>query len=323
MKIFLYKLLIYTLLLGTVLSLYIVIVYIRPDFVDYFYARFTTPKANSLIIGTSRAAQGIKPEIINNSLIPEKENKIINHAFAGGPSSYGPNYYREILNKLNNDSDKGLFILSVIPWSFCTTLDNINDDSLQFYEVKNNLFVGNLKSSSSNPNFEYLYKYWNPKLSVFEHSFKHAIEYGGILQLHPDGWLEVNIPMDSIARNGRVDRSTQEYKEKAETLKWSDTRLYYFNKIISHLKPRGEVYIVRLPVSKGMADLEKDVFPDFDNTIKSIAKKHNIKYINYINESGKFLTTDTHHLWREESERISNQICDSILAYRKSIHIVK
>lgn len=298
------------------ISLYVLVIYFRPDFVDYFYYRFTTPKSNSLILGASRAAQGIKPEIINKRICTDDKTRIINHAFAGGPSSIGPNYLKEIKQKLNENSIDGLFIISVVPWNFCTSIGNTEDDEQQFFEVRRNLFVGNLKSSSSNPNFEYLWKYWNNKFTVFEHAFKYMLNYDGILQLHPDGWLEVNISMDSVIRENRVINSTNEYKEISLTVKLSDTRFYYFEEIIKYLKERGEIYLIRLPVSKGMAELEVSEFPEFDNQIQKIADKYNIQYINYIKESGKYLTNDTHHLWKDESEKISHQICDSILLVR-------
>lgn len=316
---FIKKIILFFILLGIISTVYVLVIYYNPYLVDNFYYRFTTKKAKSLILGTSRSAQGIKPTIINK-IISQADNKIINHSFAIGPSSYGPNYYKEIYNKLDTNSTNGLFILSVDPWSLTVTKTNINDDTLDFFEVKGKLFVGNLKSSSSNPNYEYLWEYWDNKYSIFENAFKHMINYHGILELHEDGWLEVNIKMDSASVQGRILKSTNEYKEKAETIKLSNTRFSYLEKIITYLKNRGEIYLVRLPVSIGMAKIEKSVFPKFDNRIQAIADKFNIKYINYIDESGNFQTIDTHHLWREESQRISNQICDSILEYRKINH---
>lgn len=319
---FINKIILFFALLGIISTLYVLVIYYNPYLVDNFYYRFTTEKAKSLILGTSRSAQGIKPTIINK-IIPKVDNKIINHSFAIGPSSYGPNYYKEIYNKLDTSSSNGTFILSVDPWSLTVTKTNINDDTLDFFEVKGKLFVGNLKSSSSNPNFEYLWEYWDNKYSVFENAYKHMINYHGILELHEDGWLEVNINMDSTAIQGRILKSTNEYNEKAGTLKLSNTRFSYLEKIITYLKNRGEIYLVRLPVSLGMAEIEKTYFPDFDYKIVELTKKYNIKYINFFKESGQYKTIDTHHLWREESERISNQICDSIIEFRKSYHYIE
>ena len=43
---------------------FLVLLSLTNGYTDPFYLRFTTPKNNNLIIGTSRAAQGIQPEII-------------------------------------------------------------------------------------------------------------------------------------------------------------------------------------------------------------------------------------------------------------------
>lgn len=317
MKKFLSKLLTYLLLIGLLVILYILLIAWRPDLVDNFYYRFTTEKANSLVLGGSRAAQGIIPDVFNDSIC-NKKNKLINHAFALGPSSFGPNYYKEITKKLKNESSSGLFIISINPWSLSTRIENTSDDSLMFFEVERNMFVGNLNSSNSNPNFDYLTNYWNEKFHPFEMIFKHLMHYEGILELHENGWLEVNINMDSASLNNRVLNSTTEYKEKAKNVKFSYTRLFFLEKIIRYLEKRGDIYFVRLPVSVGMAEIEKTKFPEFENIIQQLAGKYNIKYINFINSSGEYLTTDTHHLWKEESELISQQICDSILTYRKS-----
>lgn len=316
MKKFLLNTLLYFILLGIIVSIYISIIYFRPDLVDYFYYRFTTERSNSLILGGSRAAQGIKPQVFNNRIC-NNDNKIINHSFALGPSNFGQNYFREIKQKLKPNGDNGLFIISVVPWNFATDITNVQDDSLLFFEVRQNLFVGNLKSSSSNPNLEYLWKYWNDKFSVFEMSFKHLIDYKGILKLHADGWLEVNIAMDSTSVRKRIKNTTRGYTERSKYVKWSNTRYHYFEEIVNYLHKRGEVYIVRLPASRNMAELEYKKFPDFDKNINAIALKYDIPYINYMGESGNFLTTDTHHLWKEESERISNYFCDSIIYYRE------
>ena len=312
MRKFLNKVVIYFILLGLVVGLFITVIFFKPELVDNFYRRFTTDKANSLILGTSRAAQGIKPSVINEIICTDK-NKIINHSFAVGPSSIGPNYYREITQKLKKNTTNGIFIISVDPWSIATTTENIDDDSLKFFEVETELFVGNLTSSSVNPNFDYLYKYWNNRFSPFGNGFKELINYEGLLYLHKDGWLEVNLNMDSIPLNNRIRKSTNEYREKGVYL--SETRFYYLEKIINYLDSKGEIFFIRLPVSPGMAELEHERFPEFDEIMNGISKKHQRPYFNFISESGNYQTIDTHHLHQKESERITYRICDSISNY--------
>lgn len=315
MKKYISNTILYILLLGIVAILYIVLIFFRPDLVDSFYYRFTTDKANSFILGGSRAAQGIKPDVINKK-VDLGDNKIINHSFALGPSSFGPNYYREVTKKLSKESNSGFFIISVGPWTLATGIDNIEDDSTKFFEVENKLFVGNLKSSSTNPNFDYLYNYWNNKFSPFANIFKSVINYEGLITLHEDGWLEISIDMDTATNNARIKRSEEEYKTKQ--VKLSNTRFYFLDKIVGYLNDYGNVILVRMPVTSQMKVIENSRFPEFDELIQKIADKYNIKYFNYIGESGKFLTTDIHHLYKDDSERFTIMLCDSINYYLRS-----
>jgi hypothetical protein len=306
----------YVVLLAFVTGIYLLVIYLRPDLVDDFYYRFTTPRANSIILGGSRAAQGILPDVINKR-VTTGDNRIINHSFALGPSSYGPNYLREVKKKLKKQSTEGVFILSVNPWSLATGSSNVEDDSTKFFEVERELFVGNLKRSDLNPNLEYLFKYWNNKFSVFENAFKQLIHYKGLIELHPDGWLEVSISMEPEELKERIERSTDEYRGNESI--FSNTRLMYLEKIIRYLQNYGAVYLVRLPVSEGMRAIETDKFPDFDLRILELARKCDISYINLIGASGEYLTTDTHHLWKEDAIRVTERLCDSLIHDRSRV----
>lgn len=310
---FLSKILLYFSLLAALALLYLLLIYLRPELVDDFYYRFTTPKANSLILGSSRSAQGIRPSVINKRICTE-DNNIINHSFAIGPSSIGPNYYREITKKLKSSSTHGLFIISVDPWTLSTGILNVDDDSTKFFEVRKELFVGNLKSSSTNPNLDYLYNYWNNKFSPLLMLIKQTINYKNMLILHSNGWLEMDIDMTPEVVEQRIKSSTAEYGDKEDKL--SETRFYFLEKMIRLLIKHGDVYLVRMPVSLPMAELEKNHFPEFENKIQNISNKYQIDYFNFIGASGKFKTTDTHHLFKDESERFTNILCDSIAESR-------
>ncbi len=315
MRVFITKLFIYLGLIAVFLGLYLLLIYNRPDLVDDFYYRFTTPKAHSLILGGSLAGQGIHPDIINTQL-DLGENHIINHAFAVGPSSYGPNYLKEITKKLKKGSADGLFIISVSPWTLGK--DNENDDSTQFFEVERKLFVGNLKSSSLNPNLEYLIHHWNNKFEPFVRLYKYFTNYQGIAILHSNGWLEVIAKMDSISNNERIKRSLE--SSKYNTFSLSNTRLLYLDKIISYVDKFGEVIIIRMPVTRQMADLEKTKYPEFDTIIQGIADKNNVHYFNFMGLSGQFLTVDAYHLYKKDGEKFTNLLCDSINKYLNSVN---
>ena len=161
--------------------------YSHPAFVDEAYYKFTTPRASSLIIGTSRAAVGIVPYVINKRLFGG-EKRIINHSFTFGTSNFGPRYLREIQNKLRfNHEHNEVFIISVDPWSLSIDKKD-KDDTNSFIEIKNDVFVGGLRSSSVNPNVEYLRKYWINRFNPLIIIFKKIINHEGLWILREDGW---------------------------------------------------------------------------------------------------------------------------------------
>ncbi|GAB4311642.1 MAG: hypothetical protein Kow00127_01680 [Bacteroidales bacterium] len=307
MKNFLKHIILYFLLLGIITGIYLVIIWLKPEWVDNFYRRFTTPRAPSMILGTSRPAQGIRPAIIAKEL---GYNGIVNHSFAIGPSSYGPNYLREISQKLDTTSRNGLFILSVDPWSLATGTENKSDDENLFYEVRNKLFVGNLRSSSTNPNLQYLEDYWSDRFLLFVNAFKSLIHYKKRIVLHENGWLEVYLPYDTVQCNRRIKQSTAEYAAKSQMV--SNTRVQYLEKIISLLKNHGKVVLVRMPVSRPMARLEEKKFPEFGRIMEEVAQRNEVRYIDFFGLSGSFTTVDTHHLYRNETGRFTEMLCDSI-----------
>ena len=302
----------FLIILVILIGSYLVLIYIYPSLVDPFYYRVTTEKSSSLIIGSSRSAQGIVPFIINDEIF-EGEKKIINHSFAGDLSKYGPRYFREIKNKIKPEKGNNIFILSVNPWVLSTNIANIEDDTLLFSENINNYFIGNMSSSSSNPNFEYLFKYWSRKSNPMIDIIKKISNYKNSMKLHSDGWLEVNVPSDQIYSDQKINNGLQKYIRRK--LKFSQTRLNYLEQIILYLKEYGQVYLVRLPISQDMHSLENKEFGNFDSLMNDLALNYSLHYINFISESGNFLTNDVSHLNKIAGIEVTKQLCDSIKSY--------
>ena len=146
MRKFLFKI---TVFLFFVIMGFFIILYYADGSTDAFYIRFTTPKQENLILGNSRAAQGLIPDIFNEIC----NMKIFNFSFTISQSPYGETYFNSIKNKVKKGNRAGLFILTVDPWSISSKTKNPND-SANFREVK--LCLGNTKNVNSNPNFEYL-----------------------------------------------------------------------------------------------------------------------------------------------------------------------
>jgi hypothetical protein len=162
---------------------------LRRGYVDAFYARFASPPAGSLVLGTSRAAQGIKPGVLAARLSGRYQGPWLNYAFTLAESPYGPGYLSSIRRKLAPGTQHGLFILAVDPWSLSMPKKALLAKPLAYPEA--NSMVSQLRSVSQNPNFDYLAHYLHKPFYqlLLNANTAHVIE-----RLHPDGWLEIALP---------------------------------------------------------------------------------------------------------------------------------
>ncbi|EPR66228.1 hypothetical protein [Cyclobacterium qasimii] len=271
---------------------------------DPFYIRFTTPKQQSLIIGTSRAAQGLQPQIFQQLL----NRDINNFAFTIAHSPFGKVYYESIKRK-HNKKDGGLFIVTVDPWSISSWCESPNDLG-QFRE--NQLCLNKTHVVDSNPNFFYLFDNLPGKYSnIF-------INIKSNMYLHKDGWLEVyNIKMDSATVKRRVSQKVKTYRNGyLPKTKFSSVRLEYLKKTITYLKEYGSVYVVRLPIHKNIMEIEKELMPDFDLTI-SEAIDLSDGYLDMTPQNDLYNYTDGNHLYSQSGEKVSMIIANWILEIDK------
>ena len=115
MKTFIIKTSTFTLLFAAGIYLYILL--LADNETDGYYGRFTTPAYSSLILGSSRAGQGIEPDILNAHL-GLKNDAFFNYSFTVFKSAFGDPYLEAIKRKLKDPVDAGFFILELNPWSF-------------------------------------------------------------------------------------------------------------------------------------------------------------------------------------------------------------
>ncbi|MCU0370223.1 MAG: hypothetical protein MUC31_02320, partial [Bacteroidales bacterium] len=251
MKKFLIEVLVFLVILLT--SFYLI--FLRADGkTDAFYLRLTTKKQHSLILGNSRAAQAIKPSVLNDVL---SRNDLFNYSFSIHLSPYGPTYLNSIKRKLDQDTKDGIFILSVDPWSISTVSADPNDTA-KFGELK--MFLGKIRHVNLYPNVPYLFSsYDKPYYNLL-------LNAKSPTTLHRDGWLEVNVTMDSAKVKRRIERKISQYRKgNLPTHKFSEVRLEYLIKTIEYLKNFGKVYLVRLPVITEIMAIEQELIPDFDS----------------------------------------------------------
>ena len=262
--------------------------------VDAFYGRFTSPPAGSLILGTSRAAQGIRPAVLQAALGKSFEGPLLNYSFTLTHSPYGPAYLRSIQRKLRPGVKNGLFIVAVDPWSLSRA-----KSSKDFPE--SNSFIGQLSEVSQNPNLPYLTRFQTKPLYRLLLDYATATE-----RLHPDGWLEVNINTDSAQVRARTARKLQDYRSLAKAQRLAEGRVQALRQLVQYLKPLGRVVLVRLPVGPGLLQLEASYQPEFDLLMRQTADEFNVPYLDY--SARPYATTDGNHLQREASQAFSQQL---------------
>ncbi|MBO2009115.1 hypothetical protein [Hymenobacter negativus] len=262
--------------------------------VDAFYGRFTSPPAGSLILGTSRAAQGIQPAVLAAGLDSAFDKPLLNYAFTLTHSPYGPAYLASIQRKLRPEVRNGLFLLAVDPWSLSLT-----GPEGRFPEDQS--FIGQLKQVSQNPNLPYLTRYQTKPLYRLLLDYATATE-----RLHPDGWLEVNIGTDSAQVRARTARKLQDYRLLAASQHLSAGRLLALRQTIQFLKPHGRVVLVRLPVGASLLQLENVYQPGFAQQMRQLATDFAVPFLDYSTQP--YATTDGNHLQRAASVDFTQQL---------------
>ncbi|MDO7853456.1 hypothetical protein [Hymenobacter convexus] len=271
---------------------------LRRGQVDAFYGRFTSPPAGSLVLGTSRAAQGIRPAVLAARLGGRFEGPLLNYAFTLTHSPYGQAYLRSIQRKLRPEVKNGLFIVAVDPWSLSLT-------GPEGVFPEDQSFIGQLHQVSQNPNLPYLTRYQTKPLYRLLLDYATATE-----RLHPDGWLEVNIGTDSAQVRARTTRKLQDYKQLAAAQHLSASRLQALRQTIEFLKPHGRVVLVRLPVGPSLLQLEQVYQPGFDQLMRRLANNSAVPYLDY--SAQPYATTDGNHLQRNASAAFSEQLAKDL-----------
>lgn len=279
-------------------------------FSDFAYKRFTVGKQHSLVIGTSRSAQGIHPAVINDYFSGNSEFSlpIYNFSFTVTDSPYGEVYYNAIRKILNADRErnkKGLFILSVDPWSL------LMEDTWDAEGCREKAScVNKIKLTGMNPNFQYLAYYFQLRDMTWVDQ---------TMQLQDDGWLKINFSMANTALvNENVKQKCALYRTYRMTK--SLYRLCWLEKTIVLLKQYGDVYMCRMPVHVEMLEIENANWGNFEEDIRKISSFHGVPYISFVYEVDKYRTIDGNHLCKDDGALFTKNLCDSIKTYYNGIY---
>lgn len=266
-------------------------------YADPYYLKFTSPKQSSLIIGTSKALQGLNPETINKIL----DVNMYNYSFDISKSPFGPKYLESIKRKLSSRNRNGIFIIAVDCWSIYSRNSDPND-VLNFCE--NTTCVGEMTAVDQHPNFQYLTRYMTG-------NYYKIVYRPTVTLLHDNGWLEVSLAMDSASVARRTKNTLVEYKKYQQIYKFSEVRYDYLLRTIDFLDDYGDVYLVRLPISSKLMMIENRLAPNFKDLMKLPSEK-SCGFLDLTDKNDLFSYTDGVHLSEVSGKLVSAEIANWI-----------
>ena len=300
------------LFLSIVALLHLGLAFIADVTTDDYYLKFSSPKQSSLILGTSRAKQGIIPSVLSSS-IENRNLSIFNFSFTLKSSPFGLVYYNAIKQKIDLESKDGCFIVTVDPWSLSKKISDVNKtpDSLSV------LF--GISDFTSQPNFKYLFKQFphgwgrillnrieKPILKYYSSQLDSSLT-GAFSMLDNDGWLDVYTPLDSAFVKRKEAEIFESYRNKSIYQTGSESRIEYLDTIVEFLSNHGEVYVVRLPVHKKMLSIEQQYMPDFNNKISNALLKSK-GYLDFSTLDNEYSYTDGNHLTKTSAKEVTQHI---------------
>lgn len=266
---------------------------------DAFYGKFSSPKQSSLIVGSSRASQGIHPNIIDSVY---GSSGLFNYGFTISGTPFGEAYFNSISNKLLKKTTDGVFIIEVNPWTISEYKFNKKNDEKYPEEVN---YIGNTTFVNMEPNIEYLLESFNSKNEAIIRNKNRKGAYQTFF-VNDNGWLEVTIESDIISTAKRTKNKIKTYRKKqAEYTGFSTYRYDYLVKTIRLLKEYGNVYLVRVPVVEALLEIENELVPDFDKRMVDISEALKIPYINMMPYNKDYNYTDGNHLTIDSGKKFS------------------
>lgn len=261
---------------------------------DQNFQKLTSPKGSSLIIGTSRAAR-LKGHQINEGIgiVSHEIDSFLNYAFNLSVSPYGPSYTSSILRICNDVPVEGTrrFLLAIDPWALSSNMEErmlTEEDS----------YI-NFKRGSHFPKVRYTLDY-NSKPNI-----ELLMENG--LDKHQ---RIINMSKTDTSFINRHTRAKLKYyrENHFESMAVSEKRIEALANLILALKSMGSVYLVRIPVSKQMMELEQLYAPDFMRHLlknKVISETALLDFYPFHEEYECF---DGNHMFEEDANRLSKEI---------------
>jgi hypothetical protein len=265
------------------------------SFVDYYYAKITH-EGKSLIIGTSRASQGLIPDSLMKGT--KFDGPMLNFAFSSFESAFDEGYFNAIKEKLDDNIKNGLFIIEIDPAAIYIDASIPSSKKLSSQII----FHGN-------PNYEYMYRNINPFYQIIE---RRNFRDDKSIQ-HPSGWMEVTLPVDSISVNLRSKAKLKVALESFPKCTLSENRIHYLKETIRLLKNHGTVMLIKIPAWQPIQDVENTHSPNLNNLMHQIANEMNIKYYDFSQYCKNYSYTDGNHLDKTSTIKFSSELNKIIL----------
>lgn len=277
-------------------------------YVDMYYPKFTQP-GGSLVLGLSRADQGIAPSLLGEELQPGSfAAPFVN--FASNQSYYGEVYLEAIRKKVPAGVANGLYILSVTPGSFTAPKRAGEQELIQMDEHS---IMGKTGDFTSRPNYDYIVNCYGQALY---NSLHNRTAWENLIS-HDDGWNEVRMRSgeNTIRERDMASWKAQNlnfYKRKIRTEAVREHRKEYLGKTIDFLKGHGTVVLVRLPADPDIIHLENATWEGFDGDMERTAGRHGIRYLNYSEGLDGMQTYDGSHLASESARKFTRILAADI-----------
>ena len=277
---------------------------------DPFYSRFTTSARHSLIIGTSRAAQGIRPADLSGLLAGGGyQGPLLNFAFTLAHSPYGPVYFDAVKEKLDPETQNGLFIVMVDPFPLSTPSPTPNDPST-FREAESLLSRMRGSINGPHPNLSYFFGLdhgWGAVLTSRLGYLRNPTK-----RLHDDGWLEITIAHSPQRVRQRFKRKLAQFQKNATRFRPSHVRQEYFEKTVCLLSGHGSVFIVRMPAWEQLITLENQLMPDFDDFVQGVSNRCGAVFEDFSTDGKKYEFTDGSHLYKTGARAFTRDLAARI-----------
>jgi hypothetical protein len=270
-------------------------------YTDDYYARVASPRQGAMILGTSRAAQGLVPAELDARALGASV-PLYNFAFASSLTRYGRAYFEAIERKLSPPApgERRVFLLEVSPLAI--SVDTTSAD--EFPEQRT--FIGKLTSFALDPNVEYPFYAARRGYEIIDRTVR---RWRGRtrLFLHADGWLEVEpVAVTSVEKN--IQEKLVDYARVFSTSRFSPERNEYLERTVALLARQGRVALVMMPFEPRLRALERSYMPDFDARMRALAGRSGATYFDLSDLDAQVVTNDGNHLRRDWARRVSREL---------------